>query len=415
MNHETCRKDIPYPSVSNESVPSLINNLVSALYGTNVTKTVVNRQVVWNIPCDPNNTAQISDLPREAGEGLLCYMIRAFNNTQVAPVTLGGVQTLTNKTLISPIINSPSVSNLTATGSLTLPSGSVSPSYLSAGGPSWNSAGMLTTTGLTVTGSVALPANSVTAGNIADGSITNSDINASANIANSKLAGNPTSTNEINRIVLRDNNGNFSANTITSNLTGIATSATNIRGGTIGSIPYQTSANNTALIPSTTEGLVLICNGNAAPFWGTDQLGVTTNSDVSNGYKGEYRTQFRASGSAVDLATGTSKNVIALTLNAGDWDIGGNISFVLVGATSVFGASGYTGGASTTLNTLGAENTFAVQSLDLTTRTGTFGFVIPSQRILLSSSTPQVHLIARATFTAGTVSAYGRIFARRVR
>jgi hypothetical protein len=414
MSHETCRKDIPYPSVSNESVPSLINNLVSALYGDNVTKSVVNRQVVWNIPCDPNNTAQISSLPRNAGEGLLCYMIRAFNNTLIAPVTLDGVQTLTNKTLTSPIINSPTVSNLVASGSLTLPSGSVLPSYLSTGGPSWNSAGMLTTTGLTVTGSVSLPANSITAGSIADNSITNEEISAVAAIANVKLAGNPTSANEINRIVLRDNNGNFSANTITSNLTGIASSATNVRGGTIGSIPYQTAANTTELLPSSTAGLILICGGNAAPVWGTDQLGVTTNSSAAAGFKGQYVTASIASGSAVALVTATAKNVTVITLTAGDWEIGGNISFVLAGATSVFGATGYTGGASATSDTLGAENTFAVQTLDLTTKTGTFGFVIPSQRFSLASQT-FIYLVARATFTAGTVSAFGRIFARRVR
>jgi hypothetical protein len=414
MSHETCRKDIPYPSVSNESVPSLIDNLVAALYGTNITKSVVNRQVVWNIPCDPNNTAQITWLPRLQGEGLLCYMLRAFNETYVAEVTLNGIQTLSNKTLSSPIINSPSVSNLVASGSLTLPSGSVLPSYLSTGGPSWNSAGMLTTTGLTVTGSVALPANSITAGNIADGSITNSDISAIAAIANTKLAGSPVSANEINKIVLRDNSGNFSANTITANLTGIATSATNVRGGTIGSIPYQTSANTTALLASSTAGLVLICGGNAAPVWGTDQLGVSTNSSAVAGYKGEYVTASIASGSAVALVTATAKSVTVITLSAGDWEVGGNISFVLAGATSVFGATGYTGGASATIDTLGAENTFAVQTLDLTTKTGTFGFVIPSQRFSFASQT-LVYLVGRAAFTAGTVSAFGRIFARRVR
>jgi hypothetical protein len=73
-----CRKDIPYPSVSSESVPSLIDNLVTALYGT-ITKTVVNRRVQWNIPCDPNNTASVNGVPRNAGEGLLCYIMRVFN------------------------------------------------------------------------------------------------------------------------------------------------------------------------------------------------------------------------------------------------------------------------------------------------------------------------------------------------
>ena len=106
--HDACRREVPYPSVSAESVPSLFDNLVYALYGT-ITKSVVNGRVVWNIPCDPNLTEQIVDLPRLTGEGLLCYTIRALDYVlQVgAPVTLGGTQTLTNKTLTSPTINNP--------------------------------------------------------------------------------------------------------------------------------------------------------------------------------------------------------------------------------------------------------------------------------------------------------------------
>jgi len=74
-----CRQDIPYPQVSHESVPSLIDNLVYALYGT-ITKTVVNGRVVWNIPCDPSaDPATIDGFPRLPGEGLLCYIIRYFN------------------------------------------------------------------------------------------------------------------------------------------------------------------------------------------------------------------------------------------------------------------------------------------------------------------------------------------------
>ena len=147
-----CRKDIPYPSVSSESVPSLIDNLVYALYGT-ITKSVINRRVVWNIPCDPNNTALINGIPRNTDEGLLCYIVRALNLTTPSGfVTVNGVQTLTNKTLTAPVINSPSISNLTATGTL------------------------------------ALPAGSVTSAMIADGTIVNADINASAAIVASKLA-----------------------------------------------------------------------------------------------------------------------------------------------------------------------------------------------------------------------------------
>jgi hypothetical protein len=75
-----CRQDIPYPQVSHESVPSLIDNLVYALYGT-ITKSVVNGRVTWNIPCDPNSTAQVPTIPRNEGEGSLCYILRVFQET----------------------------------------------------------------------------------------------------------------------------------------------------------------------------------------------------------------------------------------------------------------------------------------------------------------------------------------------
>jgi hypothetical protein len=105
-----CRDDVPYPQVSHESVPSLIDNLVGALYGAFynpqtqqgfITKSVVNGRIVWNIPCDPNNTGTINNIDRYPGEGLLCYIMRSLNLTITSNgfVTVNGVQTLQNKTL----------------------------------------------------------------------------------------------------------------------------------------------------------------------------------------------------------------------------------------------------------------------------------------------------------------------------
>lgn len=96
----TCCPDTPYPQVSHESVPSLIDNLVNALYGE-ITKTVQDGRVVWNIPCDPTaDPAAIVDFPRLPGEGLLCYILRYFN--YVSPiiddvVTISGNQTITGQ------------------------------------------------------------------------------------------------------------------------------------------------------------------------------------------------------------------------------------------------------------------------------------------------------------------------------
>lgn len=74
----TCCPEVPYPTISPESVPSLIDNLVYALYGT-IEKSVSSGRVIWNIPCDPESTpASVPQIPREENEGLLCYLIRVF-------------------------------------------------------------------------------------------------------------------------------------------------------------------------------------------------------------------------------------------------------------------------------------------------------------------------------------------------
>jgi len=112
-----CNADTPYPSVSAESVPSLISNLTYALYGQ-IQKNVTSGQVVWTIPCDPNNTASIAGIPRLEGEGLLCYIIRALNDKS-----------------------------------------KIFPADLSTGGPSWDASGNLTATRLLAYGQGGNPRN----------------------------------------------------------------------------------------------------------------------------------------------------------------------------------------------------------------------------------------------------------------
>lgn len=73
-----CNSDTPYPITSAESVPSLISNLTYALYGE-IQKDASSGKVVWVIPCDPNNSATAGGVPRNAGEGLMCYLMRAIN------------------------------------------------------------------------------------------------------------------------------------------------------------------------------------------------------------------------------------------------------------------------------------------------------------------------------------------------
>jgi hypothetical protein len=118
-----CDTDTPYPSISHESVPSLIDNLVNALYGS-FSKQIdpATGRIVWNVPCTPT-TQGIGGITPNAGEGMLCYLARALNELfpdASAFVTLNGIQTLTNKTLASPVF----------TGTQTFPNGSIALSAL---------------------------------------------------------------------------------------------------------------------------------------------------------------------------------------------------------------------------------------------------------------------------------------------
>ncbi|MFN9958314.1 MAG: hypothetical protein ACK55I_34875, partial [bacterium] len=70
--------------MSQESVASILGNLTSALYGT-ITKTVVDGRVVWST-CDLNQQAVVFGIPRLSGEGLLCYFLRAFQDTRIVAV-----------------------------------------------------------------------------------------------------------------------------------------------------------------------------------------------------------------------------------------------------------------------------------------------------------------------------------------
>ena len=77
-----------------------------------------------------------------------------------------------------------------------------------------------------------------------------------------------TSTNAASTIVARDAFGNFSAGTITATLTGSATSATtasNITGGAINAIPYQTAVGVTGFITNAVDS-VLVTNSGGFPL-----------------------------------------------------------------------------------------------------------------------------------------------------
>lgn len=58
---------------ANEPLSSALNNFVTAFFGS-VTKTCVNDQVVWSLPCNLDSGA--AGFPRNSGEGIACYLLR---------------------------------------------------------------------------------------------------------------------------------------------------------------------------------------------------------------------------------------------------------------------------------------------------------------------------------------------------
>lgn len=314
-----CRKDIPYPSVSHESVPSLIDNLVTALYGT-ITKTVVNRRVVWNIPCDPNNTATIIGIPRNTGEGLLCYLIRALNITFNGSYTFYGsfVGPLTGNASTATTLQT--ARNISITGAATAPA-------------------------VSFNGSANISLNTSIA-NLPDSSL--ATITTAGKVSNSATTA--TNANTANSIVARDASGNFSVGSITGSLLGNATSATNIANGSAGQISWQSGSSTTGFILAGTTGQVLTSNGAASPTWSSNIAG-----NAGTATKLQTASTIALSGEVTGTATsfdGSGNISIPVTINAGSvtpsdlstggpsWTAGGRLT-----------ATSYQIGASTTIST----------------------------------------------------------------
>lgn len=143
---------------------------------------------------------------------------------------------------------------------------------------------------------------------------------------------------------------------------------------------------------------------------GNDRTGTTTNNDAAAGKVGEIVSSFVASGSAVSLTTATAANVTSISLTAGDWDVDGNVNFIQTAATITVKV----GSISTTSATNSTDGSEVYSGALLTVGTANDGLTLPRKRISISGTTT-VYLVTSATFSAGTVTAFGGITARRVR
>lgn len=151
--------------------------------------------------------------------------------------------------------------------------------------------------------------------------------------------------------------------------------------------------------------------------------GTNTNDDAEAGNVGEAFHQSLATASANALATNVTENIqgSSITLTAGDWMVSGAVAYLLSAAT----VTDVDFGISSTSATLPASTRLAnptsgeyghTDYIGVTTTSLRKQFAIPSYRVTVASgATLPLYLVARATFSAGTVSVSGYYTARRIR
>lgn len=154
--------------------------------------------------------------------------------------------------------------------------------------------------------------------------------------------------------------------------------------------------------------------------WSFDAAGqlsnmTATNDNANAGNLGEYISSVIVVGSAVALTTGVPKDVTTISLTAGDWDVWGEVWFNPAGTTTI---TAIVAAINTSANALPAAPSDAVtlaNDISATEQTGVAVNLFAGIARASLASTTVYHLIADAAFGVSTMSAYGKICARRRR
>lgn len=174
-------------------------------------------------------------------------------------------------------------------------------------------------------------------------------------------------------------------------------------------VKYASSAPGRVLIATTTDDGTHALQVNGTVKFAGYAAGALV-SDASGNVTSNtgYVTSAIASGSAVSLTTATAANVTSISVPAGTWFISGNINFSAASAT----VTGTSGGISSTTGTLPTDGTEVYSGVQVTLLSETDSVTLPPKRFVLGSTTT-VYLVAKSTFSAGSVGAYGSITAQQ--
>ena len=201
--------------------------------------------------------------------------------------------------------------------------------------------------------------------------------------------------------------------TFLGSITSPAATALTVQSGTTGAATFDSGTTGAVNI-GTGASIKTVTIGNSTSGSKVNIYGETNGVAAAAGYVGQPISSLIPSGSAVSLTTATPANVTSILLTAGDWDVEGSVTYVANTASAVV-SSAWESGINTvtaTLPTDGTEQFFGIAAVIATTSFNT-SLTIPRKIINVSTSTT-AYLVAESTFTAGTVTAYGNITARRV-
>jgi hypothetical protein len=171
--------------------------------------------------------------------------------------------------------------------------------------------------------------------------------------------------------------GNVTATNFIGGLTGTATQANNLNGGATGSLPYQSAANTTAMLPIGTNGYILTVSGGNPAWANVSSLSAgnaTTATNIAGGTNNQiaYQTAPGQTGFSSNLVFGaggfTTTNIVLTSgtdSNANNASAG---SFITAGGASIT-KSLYVGGD---INLAGSLYLKGVGLDQLTSTTGTF-------------------------------------------
>lgn len=136
-------------------------------------------------------------------------------------------------------------------------------------------------------------------------------------------------------------------------------------------------------------------------------VGVTTNSSAAAGSVGEVISSVIAAASAITLTTTVAANITSISLTAGDWDVWGLVHQTN-GGLNITQAQGWVSSTSATAPDASIISQFNVSGAS------NWGSPVVQQIFKLASTTT-IYLSTASVFPSGTTTAYGGLYARRVR